>query len=56
MSQRQNISSSGKSILLALKRAQKINFAFCDIRRVFTDRITYQQYATTEFITLWIRA
>ena len=41
MSLRQNLNSSGKSLLVGLKWDQKLNFAFCDIRRVFTDRFTY---------------
>ena len=41
MSSRENLNSSGKSSLVVLKWDQKLNFAFYDIRRVFTDRITY---------------
>ena len=40
MSSRENLNSSGKSSLVVLKWDQKLNFAFYDIRRVFTDRIT----------------
>ena len=41
MSSRENLNSSGKSSFAVLKWDQKLNFAFYDIRRVFTDRITY---------------
>ena len=40
MSVRQNLDSSGKRSLVALKWDQKLNFAFCDIRQVFADRTT----------------
>ena len=43
MSLRQNLNSSWKSSLVALKWDNKLNFAFCDIQRVFTDRITNDQ-------------
>ena len=36
---RQNFNSSGKSSLVALKWDRKLNFTFCDIRRVLTDSI-----------------
>ena len=42
MSQGQNLNSSGKSSLLALKWDQKLNFAFCDIQQVFTGRVTFE--------------
>ena len=42
-----NLNSSGKSSLVAINWDQKLNFASCDIRRVFTDRITNMEGSFT---------
>ena len=48
ISNRHNLKSSGKSshMHVALKWEHKLNFAFCDIRLVFSDRITYTKTAS----------